>query len=222
MKDFDIAKYLKEHNLASYGILNHYVDLKPLKEEEGEKKEVKVGDTLKHKLTATVLKVTGVSGNNITTKVTKSTDKRFKVGDQIKTNKNLIGKTYSLNEDVTPEETAEIPYAGDGKNLTGMGDEDSFEQAETISEDDDYAGAGTFKVEIDWNGDDTAELRNLKRLVRKYDLSVQLLDFEGPAGGAAEVRLTGDRENLIYFIVQVYSPKDPIYGTDMIDAIQQA
>lgn len=34
MKDFDIAKYLKEHQLGSYGILNHYVDLKPLKEEE--------------------------------------------------------------------------------------------------------------------------------------------------------------------------------------------
>lgn len=33
MKDFDIAKYLKEHQLGSYGILNHYVDMKPLKEE---------------------------------------------------------------------------------------------------------------------------------------------------------------------------------------------
>lgn len=36
MENFDIAKYLKEHNLGSYGILNHYVDLKPLKEEEKE------------------------------------------------------------------------------------------------------------------------------------------------------------------------------------------
>ena len=34
MKDFDIAKYLREHQLGSYGILNHYVDLKPLKEED--------------------------------------------------------------------------------------------------------------------------------------------------------------------------------------------
>lgn len=38
MKDFNIAKYLKEHNLGSYGILNHYIDLKPLKEEETEEK----------------------------------------------------------------------------------------------------------------------------------------------------------------------------------------
>ena len=34
MKDFDIAKYLREHQMGSYGILNHYVDIKPLKEEE--------------------------------------------------------------------------------------------------------------------------------------------------------------------------------------------
>lgn len=30
MKDFDIVKYLKEHQLGSYGILNHYVDLEPI------------------------------------------------------------------------------------------------------------------------------------------------------------------------------------------------
>lgn len=33
MKDFDIAKFLRENQLGSYGILNHYVDIKPLKEE---------------------------------------------------------------------------------------------------------------------------------------------------------------------------------------------
>jgi hypothetical protein len=34
MKDFNIAKYLKEHNLGSHSILGAYVDLHPLKEEE--------------------------------------------------------------------------------------------------------------------------------------------------------------------------------------------
>jgi hypothetical protein len=33
-KDFNIAKFLKENRLGSYGVLNHYVDIKPLKEEE--------------------------------------------------------------------------------------------------------------------------------------------------------------------------------------------
>jgi hypothetical protein len=36
MENFDIAKYLKEHNLGSYGMFNGYVDIKPLKEEETE------------------------------------------------------------------------------------------------------------------------------------------------------------------------------------------
>lgn len=34
-KDFNIAKFLKENRLGSYGALNHYVDLKPLREEGG-------------------------------------------------------------------------------------------------------------------------------------------------------------------------------------------
>lgn len=71
MKDFDIAKYLREHQLGSYGILNHYVDLKPLKEED--KTEVELN--------------------------------------------------------------TEIPYAGPNNKLTGNGEGDAFDQAETVSED---------------------------------------------------------------------------------------
>jgi hypothetical protein len=44
MKDFNIAKYLKEHSLGSHGILGKYVDLHPLKEEEtnlGQQKAMK-------------------------------------------------------------------------------------------------------------------------------------------------------------------------------------
>jgi hypothetical protein len=33
MKDFNLAKYLKEHNLGSHGILGNYIDLQALKEE---------------------------------------------------------------------------------------------------------------------------------------------------------------------------------------------
>jgi len=70
MQNFDIAKYLREHQLGSYGILNHYVDLKPLKEEETE---------------------------------------------------------VELN--------TEIPYEGPEHKLTGNGEGDEFEQAETVSEE---------------------------------------------------------------------------------------
>lgn len=72
MENFDIAKYLREHQLGSYGILNHYVDLKPLKEEDD------------------------------TTEV---------------------------------ELNTEIPYEGPEHKLTGNGEGDEFEQAETVSEE---------------------------------------------------------------------------------------
>lgn len=69
MDKFDITKYLKENQLGSYGILNHYVDLQPLKEEE----ETEL-DTV-------------------------------------------------------------VPYEGPEDQLTGMGDGDTFEQDEIVSEE---------------------------------------------------------------------------------------
>lgn len=36
MKDFNLVEYLREHKQGSFGMLNHYVDLKPLKEEDNE------------------------------------------------------------------------------------------------------------------------------------------------------------------------------------------
>ena len=34
MKDFNIAKYLREHQQGSFGILNHYIDLQPVNEDK--------------------------------------------------------------------------------------------------------------------------------------------------------------------------------------------
>lgn len=86
MKDFNIAKYLKEHNLGSYGILNHYVDIKPLKEEEDE---------------------------------------------------------VELN--------TEIPYEGPDQKLTGNGEGDEFDQAETVSENE-YGDESDFNRIMDLGG----------------------------------------------------------------------
>ena len=72
MAEFDIAKYLKEHSLGSFGKFNGYVDVQPLKEVE----------------------------------------------DEIELEK-------------------EIPYEGPEPKLTGNGGGDSFEQAETVSEESD-------------------------------------------------------------------------------------
>lgn len=57
MKDFDIAKYLREHQLGSYSILNNYVDLAPLKEVEDDTKEVELNTKIPYK--GTEPKLTG-------------------------------------------------------------------------------------------------------------------------------------------------------------------
>lgn len=62
-------------------------------------KDIKVGDTLKHKGTGAEMVVTKVSGNNLTTKYTSTgTLPGVKIGDINKTNINLVGKTYELKE----------------------------------------------------------------------------------------------------------------------------
>lgn len=105
MKDFDIAKYLREHQLGSYGILNHYVDLKPLKEEDD------------------------------TTEV---------------------------------ELNTEIPYAGPDNKLTGNGEGDAFDQAETVSED--YEDEVDPETGIPYMDDDITPTDRIEGLINQKDL----------------------------------------------------
>jgi len=133
MKDFDIAKFLRENQLGSYGILNHYVDLKPLKEEE-------------------------------------------------------------VSEDVTPEETAEIPYEGPETKLDGLGDE--FDQAEIVSEaparieweDLDHTDISGQAMEMD-----IIELIDRVEETIQFELTndetVSQLNRENPRQAAAQIRL---------------------------------
>ena len=143
MKDFDIAKYLREHQLGSYGILNHYVDLKPIKEE--------ITDSDLDK----AAKVAGNSNQDII-------DRLKKLGYS---DKEILAQLAKLKEDVTPEEMAEIPYEGPDDKLTGLGDGDSFDQAEIVSEAADRVKwkdlhgtdleVGGMEIEIDDIIDDT-------------------------------------------------------------------
>jgi len=203
MKDFDIAKYLREHQLGSYGILNHYVDLKPLNEEidldsfkdffnknyshiyhncrdrdiqsflRGKeslplKKQADLfadyitsqdlGDVVAEDLTPT-------KGEYVVYYKTREMDKpkeyvRVKGKQKAETawfNSHEFYKdddkdyqwgywpaekwdawvSKTVSEDMTPEETAEIPYKGPNPKLDGFGDE--FEQADPVSEDMDDA-----------------------------------------------------------------------------------
>ena len=138
MKDFDIAKYLREHQLGSYGILNHYVDLKPLKE------EVDINSFNKF-MTSNYGHIShNLSGKEIAAFLNREDIKGLPIEQQADLFADYLvsqGLTDTMAEDVTPEEVAEISYEGSEPRLTGNGEGDSFEQAETISEDDYDAGS---------------------------------------------------------------------------------
>jgi hypothetical protein len=183
MKDFDIAKYLREHQLGSYGILNHYVDLKPLKEEEIAEGIITVQDT-------------GVVSDlgNIHMRILKWMSNNFGPAkgqyDVQKRGKNIIintgklsksdiadlnnfldtyirpGEFDSVDEDVTPEEIAEIPYEGPEPKLDGLGDE--FEQAEIVSEDEE--DFNPVYTRIDWEDLDDTDLNGASMEMAINDL----------------------------------------------------
>lgn len=73
--------------------------MEPVKLTES-KSKIKAGDIIKHKLTGAKIKVKSIAGNNIEGTYVELGDMEGKVkkGDTIKTNVNLIGKTYELSE----------------------------------------------------------------------------------------------------------------------------
>ena len=128
MKDFNIAKYLKENHLGSHAILGAYVDLHALKEvEDMEGLEIVKGfGALKDKSVADkyadVCKQAGMEGVKVVEK-----DGVFKIYAKAgqKLNKEA---DYGNNEPVD-----EVPYVGAEEKLDGFGDE--FDQVAPVEEE---------------------------------------------------------------------------------------
>lgn len=140
MKDFDIAKYLREHQLGSYGILNHYVDLKPLKEEA---EDYKITVRQINPITFVVQVDWKYGASTVTAK---TAEEAAEIKDRLE-QAFAAGKIqfpvqiaqYAEKDGLAEEETevelnTEIPYEGPEHKLTGNGEGDEFEQAETVSE----------------------------------------------------------------------------------------
>ena len=137
MENFDIAKYLREHQLGSYGILNHYVDLKPVNENSDptdDKLIISVKNPISIDKIASELKAAGIPFQ-------KRVDGRqkgyviFYVKDVADLSK--AQKAIGMKLDEASDDETEIPYAGPDNKLTGNGEGDAFDQAETVSEDYD-------------------------------------------------------------------------------------
>jgi hypothetical protein len=128
MKDFDIAKFLRENQLGSYGILNHYLDIKPLNEEidlDSFKDFFnKNYSHIYHNFSDRDIQ------NFLRGKESLPLEKQADLFADYITSQDL-GDVVA--EDLTPEETTEIPYKGPNPKLDGFGDE--FEQDDTVSEE---------------------------------------------------------------------------------------
>jgi len=140
MQNFDIAKYLREHQLGSYGILNHYVDLKPLKEEA---EDYKITVRQINPITFVVQVDWKYGASTVTAK---TAEEAAEIKDRLE-QAFAAGKIqfpvqiaqYAEKDGLAEEETevelnTEIPYEGPEHKLTGNGEGDEFEQAETVSE----------------------------------------------------------------------------------------
>lgn len=142
MQNFNIAKYLREHQLGSYGILNHYVDLKPLKEEA---EDYKITVRQVNPITFVVQVDWKYGASTVTAKTAEEAEE---IKDRLE-QAFAAGKIqfpvqiaqYAEKDGLAEEETevelnTEIPYEGPEHKLTGNGEGDEFEQAETVSEED--------------------------------------------------------------------------------------
>lgn len=186
MKNFDIAKYLREHQLGSYGILNHYVDLKPLKEEEtavafksGDKVKVNpdfAGDLKQASINAGLQPEAGsalAEYPNDVFEVIESDEKTTTIkfeGDEIVVPTKILVKTSEIKEDA---------YEGHEHKLTGNGEGDEFKRAKTVSEEDSMganrnkAGGKSKEMELAIfnlknSGFDAEEVENLFRVIMSH------------------------------------------------------
>lgn len=150
MKDFNLAKYLKEHNLGSHGILGNYVDLQALKEEVDNSTTIELDmawdDSEDAEAQETFrnynIKVSGGTGRPGTYEVTgKKEDilaylrSEFYGMDETDIQHYYPELLDGMNEEAgsgNNEPTQEVPYVGTDKKLDGFGDK--FDQTEPVSE----------------------------------------------------------------------------------------
>jgi hypothetical protein len=157
MKDFNIAKYLKENHLGSHAILGNYVDLHALKEAEDlEGLEVVKGfGATKSKSVADQFAKTAITAGMEGVKVVEK-DGVFKIyakaGGKLKEEEEMYLDT-------------EIPYEGPERKVDGFGDK--FKQTNAVEEADgppfgmpDKSEENPWMDEVDWEGTDAYKFGN--------------------------------------------------------------
>jgi len=135
MKDFNIAKYLRENSLGSHAILGAYVDLHALKEVENIEglEPVKDIPILVTQQQADLLAKVCIDAGMTGVKAVEIAPNKFKIyadpGQETKSIRGNLNKEadYGNNEPVD-----EVPYVGAEEKLDGFGDE--FDQVAPVEE----------------------------------------------------------------------------------------
>lgn len=148
MKDFNIAKYLKENHLGSHGILGRYVDLHALKEDEQKPREFK--DDASGLMVYWGKKPSGDKailvkkhGEDLSPDDQENlSDKELNILSTLKQQAMEYSRMPTIKEEDdygNNEPTQEVPYVGADEKLDGFGDE--FDQVDPVSEveDEDYS-----------------------------------------------------------------------------------
>ncbi len=127
MKDFNIAKYLRENYQGSFSMFQPYVDLNPIKEGIKRDQEVKITSGVHAGKTATVhdfnSEKDSASGEDwVDVLIGSKKEKKTVKASELK----------PLKEESEEQLDTEIPYKGPDPHLDGMGSD--FEQAEPVEE----------------------------------------------------------------------------------------
>lgn len=166
MKDFNIAKYLKEHSLGSHGILSHYIDLQPLKEEKVPVKKTGIYPSKESaQKVADVCTTGGMKGVEVR-EVGNGKFKVFAYPGQERTNEDHdLGQQDAMPE---PYEGPEDPIDGLGDNLNrymdvSMNEEDDIEDSRIMDLGGDQIEQGIISLLSD--GFDTQDIMNLVKYI---------------------------------------------------------
>jgi len=127
MKDFNLAKYLKENYQGPFSMFQPYVDLNPIKEGIKRDQEVKITSGVHAGKTATVhdfnSEKDSASGEDwVDVLIGSKKEKKTVKASELK----------PLKEESEEQLDTEVPYKGPDPHLDGMGSD--FEQAEPVEE----------------------------------------------------------------------------------------
>lgn len=202
--------------------------MKPVKLTES-KSKIEVGDVIKHKLTGAKIKIKSIAGNNIEGTYVELGDMegKSKKGDTVKTNINLIGKTYELNEvfygssdgdfDANQEDIQMANYNYD-KGLQ------AYREGDYLKADSYYTRALRHGTHVGWTEKDLPPYGTVKENYNRKKLKEGKVSDVSFDYKLEEVTLSGETYNIKMTVdatVTMGAEDDVTWSVESIDSIEK-